>query len=194
VGRQILNTAFVSKTRDIIDAEVELLVSPYSGSERTLIQVLVEEFSNPNWNVFQSAVAFASRTGNFPGLLKAMVDFAKRGGRIEMTFGADTFSGEGGSEYAAIKELLNATKKFPTAKISLYREPGRSFHPKLYLFANMDKKNARLIIGSSNWGGGGFHGNVEANVIIDLSLAKPAHARFFARVAELFSTYWQEAE
>jgi HKD family nuclease len=184
----------VPKTRDIVDAEVELLVSPYSGSEKTLIQALVDEFNNTDWNTFQSAVAFASRTGNFPVLLKAITDFAKRGGRIEMTFGADTFSGEGGSEYSAIKELLDVTRKYPTAKLSLYREPGRPFHPKLYLFANKTKKKARLIIGSSNWGGGGFHGNVEANVIISLRLAEPAHARFFDRVTELFSKYWQEAE
>jgi HKD family nuclease len=184
----------VGKKRDIVDAEIELLVSPYGGSKKTLIQVLVDEFNNEGWNTFQSAVAFASRTGNFPRLLEAITDFAKRGGRIEMTFGADTFSGEGGSEYSAIKELLEITKKYPTARLSLYREPGRPFHPKLYLFANRTKKKARLIIGSSNWGGGGFHRNVEANVIINLRLAEPSHARFFGRVTQLFSKYWQEAE
>jgi HKD family nuclease len=182
----------VVETRDSIVAEVELLILPYTGAAKTLVQLLVDEFNNTDWDSFQSAVAFASRSGNFPDLLNAIVGFAERGGRVEMTFGADTFSGEGGSEYDAIEQLVDALAEFPGAKISLYRERGRTFHPKLYLFANARTKNARLVIGSSNWGAGGFYGNIEANVIINLKLDDPSHATFFERITELFAMYWQE--
>jgi HKD family nuclease len=183
----------VVETRDSIVAEVELLIVPYTGRTRTLIQLLIDEFADAEWDSFQFAVAFASQSGNFPDLLNGIAAFAKRGGRIEMTFGADTFSGESGSEYEAIEQLLQRLDKFPKAKISLYREKGRTFHPKLYLFANLAKKKARLVIGSSNWGAGGFYGNVEANVIINLKLEDPSHRRFFDRISELFSDYWQES-
>jgi HKD family nuclease len=182
----------VVETRDSIVAEVELLILPYTGPGKTLIDLLIDEFNNTEWDSFQSAVAFASQSGNFPDLLNGIASFAKRGGRVEMTFGADTFSGEGGSEYDAIEQLLNAVKEFPKAKISLYREKGRTFHPKLYLFANAQKSKARLIIGSSNWGAGGFYGNIEANVIIDLRLDDPSHSKFFEHITELFAVYWQE--
>jgi len=182
----------VVETRNSITAEIELLVLPYTGPEKTLVQLLVDEFNNSEWNAFQSAVAFASQSGNFPALLEAIANFAQRGGRIEMTFGADTFSGQGGSEYAAIEQLLNTLKEFPEAKISLYREKGRTFHPKLYLFSNVKQKKARLIIGSSNWGAGGFYGNVEANVMINLRLDDASHAAFYERIAALFAEYWQE--
>jgi hypothetical protein len=182
----------VAAKHDSIVAEVEVLISPYAGPNKTFLQLLLDELENNEWNLFRCAVAFASESGNFPDLLKRIVAFAKRGGRVEMTFGADVFGGEGGSEYAAIEELLKATKKLSTVRVSLYREKGRIFHPKLYLFANKKTKKARIVIGSSNWGGGGFHANVEANVVLDLNLVDPRHAKLFDYITELFELYWQE--
>jgi HKD family nuclease len=50
------------------------------------------------------------------------------------------------------------------------KKRSRTFHPKIYLFSNVPNNNALLIIGSSNWSAGGFHDNIEANVIIELDL------------------------
>lgn len=114
-------------------ADIELLILPYSAvSQRSVLHILIEELSNPDWTRFQAAVAFAKATGNFPDLLSAMQSFAKRGGRIDLTFGADGFSGETrGSDYQAVDGVLAAIGDEPTVSVHLYHELGRTFHPKV---------------------------------------------------------------
>jgi hypothetical protein len=89
---------------------VELLILPYaSAAGRSLLQVLIEELRQGTWSRFQAAVAFAKASGNFPDLLDALRAFAEAGGRVELTFGADIFSGESrGSDLEAIEELVES--------------------------------------------------------------------------------------
>ena len=152
----------------------ELIILPYSGADgRTILHLLIRELTNDRWTRFQSAVAFAKRSGNYRELLESMSTFLNKGGTIEMTFGADVFGSDvRGSELEAIETLLNEFKDHANARMFLYHDKKRSrtFHPKIYLFSNVPNNNALLIIGSSNWSAGGFHDNIEANVIIELDL------------------------
>jgi HKD family nuclease len=177
-----------------MQADIELLIQPYSvPGGRSILQALIEELTKGNWKVFRAAVAFAKTSGNYEDLLRAMLGFAKGGGKIDLTFGADTFSGEAdGSDYEAIRELLATLGNEPTVRIFLYHEKGRTFHPKVYLLANQDEKRALIVVGSSNWSTGGLWKNVEANVILRLDLSKKEHMACLEQVQQCFDNYWME--
>ena len=96
--------------------------------------------------------------------------------------------------YDALKDLLERLEKYEQVRIFLYHEKIRTFHPKLYLFSNLDEKKGILIIGSSNWSRGGFTHNIEANALINLDLSDPEHLESFNEIEEYFKPYWQEIE
>lgn len=169
-------------------ADIELALIPYDG--RTIVERIIAELTNGSWTRFQAAVAFAKRSGNYIELLAALRRFSESGGRIELTFGADVFGSESGSDYEAIKTLLEVLDGRPNVVVSLYHEAGRTFHPKVYLFSN--DKSALFIVGSSNWSGGGLQRNVEANVIVRLDLARDDHRALYGQLNGYFSTYWRE--
>ncbi|MDX1944231.1 MAG: phospholipase D family protein [Pirellulaceae bacterium] len=173
-------------------ADVEFLILPYASAEgRSLLHVLISEFGKPDWTHFRAAVAFAKASGSYVELFDAMRGFAQRGSRIDLTFGADKFSGDGsGSEYVAVQEVLARLGSEPTVHVYLYHENGRTFHPKIYLFSNDDR--ALVIVGSSNWTSGGFHNNIEANVILRLDLRTPAHRKCFDDIRNCCDNYWVE--
>ena len=174
----------------------ELIILPYAGEAgKTILQLLIREFTNDRWTLFQSAVAFAKRSGNYKELLEAMSDFLNKGGRIEMTFGADVFGADvRGSELDAVETLLEEFKGRENAKLFLYHDKKRSrtFHPKIYLFSNVADDSALLILGSSNWSAGGFHDNVEANVVMKLDLKDAEQSECYRNLQTYFSDYWQE--
>lgn len=156
---------------------------------------LINEFKSGHWTQFQAAVAFARQSGNYVELIEAMRQFAKEGGTIDLTFGADTFpSGARGSQYDAIDTLLSELGHSPRVRIHLYHETTRTFHPKVYLFANTGQGRALLIVGSSNWSAGGFHENVEANVAVRLDLHNAQHRQCYEDLVRHFSDYWQDPE
>lgn len=173
--------------------KAELMFLPYAGEQhRTLADVLIGELNSGAWMSFRAAVAFARQSGNHPKLLAALVGFARRGGNVEMTFGANTFSGEEGSDYDAIKTLLDELSEFPNARVCLYNELARTFHPKFYLFAS--ESAALLIVGSSNWSHGGFENNVEANVLLHLDFADAEQKISYDEAVAVFETYWRAVE
>jgi|GEM_PF-1894042 len=121
--------------------DVELIILPYGEETKsTLVDILIREFKDTKWNLFIAAVAFARTSGNIPELLDALYEFAERGGSVEMTFGANTFAEGDGSDYEAIETLLKELSGYPNVRLYLYNEqerpPYRTFHPKVYLFAN----------------------------------------------------------
>jgi len=141
----------------------------------------------------KSAIASTSASGNFDALVDAMADFAGRGGSIELTFGADSFGVDiQGTERAAVELLLERFKDLPTAKVFLYHQTGRTFHPKLYLFSNEENGRALLIVGSSNWSYGGLVANIEADLLVRLNLDDPQHRECYESVVACFDEYWQE--
>ena len=170
---------------------VELIFLPYEEERQaTMVDVLIRELKDAKWTSFTAAVAFARSSGNAAELLNALAAFAKRGGAIEMTFGANTFAEGDGSDYEAIEALLKELSDCPNVKLYLYNEPTRTFHPKLYLFANANE--AALIIGSSNWTQGGLQRNVEVNVVLRLDLKDAEQMATYEKTREIYQTYWKE--
>jgi HKD family nuclease len=136
---------------------------PYAGKrKRTLADVLIRELAKGGWTSFRAAIAFARQ------------------------------SGEEGSDYDAIRTLLEELSEFPNARMSLYNERSRTFHPKFYLFAS--ERTALLIIGSSNWSHGGLENNVEANVLLHLDFSDAEQKAAYDEAAAVFETYWRTVE
>lgn len=179
--------------RDRMRAETEFLILPYDAAGRrgsSLLHRLVAELNGKIWRRMRAAVAFARTSANVKELHDALAGFAEEGGTIGLTFGADQFGGEGGSDFEAINALAKRLDSYPNVRVHLYHEDGRTFHPKLYLFDDEAEGRARAIVGSSNWSRGGLAENVEVNVIVDLDLADGEHAAAYARLGECFDTYW----
>lgn len=171
--------------------DAELIVLPYSAKNgQHLLDRLIEELESNCWTEFRAAVAFGSRSGNFPDLLDALREFAEAGNLITITFSAHQFGGGGyATDFEAVEELVDVFDPISTASIHLYREPGRPFHPKIYLFGNEDR--ALIIVGSSNWGEGGLVNNVEANLALSLNLEEEDNRREYNTLVEYFERYWR---
>lgn len=178
-----------------MQADVEVLILPYVvGNEGSLPDRLIRELQSGEWTSFRVAVAFAKTEGNHVPLLDAIYSFAAAGNLVELTFGADRFSGETpGTELEAIRVLVDKLASQTTARIFLYHERGRTFHPKVYLLADEARGRALLIVGSSNWTSGGMFTNIEANVVVHLDLNNPQHRVCYEQVRNCFTSYWQGA-
>lgn len=177
-------------------ADTEFIILPYASQNgRSILHLLAEELSSGTWDTFRGAVAFAKQSGNEERLLRALTKFAESGGTIALTIGADVFGrATRGSDYDAVKTILETLKPFPSAKIYLYHERYRTFHPKVYLFSNEPAGAALAIVGSSNWTEGGLVENVEANVVIRFDLAQAEHKMVFQEVKGIMERYWTEAQ
>ncbi len=172
----------------------EVLLFPYDAAEgKSLIYRLIEELSSGGWTRFRAAVAFARESGNYQELLDALAYFASSGGIVSLTFGADTFGADSGSDLQAIEQLVIQLEPYPNATIHLYHESGRTFHPKIYLFDNKTNEEALIAVGSSNWSYGGLAGNIEANILIHLSLDLEDDREIYNRIAYCFANYWTES-
>ena len=176
-----------------MQAQIDVLLLPYDSAwGGSMLARLISELESGAWLRFRAAVAFARKSGNDQRLVTALRAFADGGGEIEMTFGADTFAGDAkGSDYDAIDHLLTILES-TSVKVHLYHEPGRTFHPKIYLFDNEPNRLALLIVGSSNWSDGGFVNNIEANIAVHLDLSIDSHRAIYDRVAGCFERYWSE--
>ena len=177
-----------------VKTNVELIFLPYGEETKsTMVDVLIRELEDTKWMSFTAAVAFARRSGNIPELLNALAAFAQRGGVVEMTFGANTFAEGEGSDYEAVETLLKELSGHQNVRLYLYNEqPNRTFHPKLYLFANASE--AALIIGSSNWTQGGLQRNIEVNVALRLDMREAEQKAAYDRTVEIYQTYWSELQ
>lgn len=180
-----------------VQIDARLLLLPFASQRaESLIDILIREFNSDQWSRFYGAIGFAKVSGNFPDLLDAMRAFVQRSGtELSITFGADVFGGDTrGSDYEAVKAVLEALERADNARVYLYHERGRTFHPKLYLFSNEAAQKALLILGSSNWSEGGFVENIEANVMLLFELTNPEHHRAYNDLVSHFTTYWREEE
>lgn len=176
-----------------MEAQIEVILLPYdSAVGASLLARLTDELNNGGWSCFRAAVAFVRSSGNDAGLMNALEKFSDRGGKVHFTAGANVFSGnEKGTDLDALEQLLNALRPEST-EIFLYHEQSRTFHPKVYLFDNSSKESALLIVGSSNWTGGGLVTNVEASIAVHLDLSIKQHEELYDRVVECFEIYWSE--
>lgn len=112
------------------------------------------------------AVAYL-KTGGYTALSSGITNFLEKGGRLEIVLGLADY---GITDSLPLKKLLALKKKFGK-HLNLLFICNRRFHPKLFIFKN--NKKATILIGSSNFTGGGFGGNIEANVSIVSSYKNP---------------------
>ena len=174
--------------------KAELLLFPYDAAEsKSLFHRLIAELSSGGWARLRVAVAFARVSGNSNELVDALVNFASSGKTVSLTFGADTFGADSGSDLQAIGQLVSRFEPYPTAMVHLYHELGRTFHPKIYLFDHAANEKALLIVGSSNWSYGGLAGNVEGNLLLHLSLEIEEDRGIYDRMVHCFDNYWTES-
>lgn len=178
----------------MFQALTEFLILPYSSAQGMgLLDRLTRELGSDRWNKFWGAVAFANASGNDARLLGALAQFAERGGTISLTFGADLFGSDGyGTDSDAVEALLSMLHSYENARIFLYHERGRTFHPKIYVFAG--EQEALVIVGSSNWTRGGLSENVEANVVVQLSLLDEGNRAAFDDLVRVIEEYWTDEE
>ena len=176
------------------DMNAEILLFPYDAAVgESLFHRLIAELGSGSWTRLRAAVAFAKVTGNSDQLLTSLSDFASAGGTVSLTFGADTFGADSGTDLQAIEQLVDRFEAYPNAQIHLYHESGRTFHPKIYLFDNETEQQALLIFGSSNWSYGGLAGNVEASILLRLSLNIEEEREIYDRLVYCFANYWTES-
>jgi HKD family nuclease len=174
--------------------KAELLLFPYDAAEsKSLFHRLIAELSSGGWARLRAAVAFARVSGNSIELLDALVDFASSGRTVSLTFGADTFGADAGSDLQAIEQLVSRFEPYPNATVHLYHESSRTFHPKIYLFDQDENEKALLVIGSSNWSYGGLADNVEGNILLHLSLDIGEDRGIYDRLVYSFENYWTES-
>jgi phosphatidylserine/phosphatidylglycerophosphate/cardiolipin synthase-like enzyme len=175
-------------------ADIDVFILPYAAADgNSLVDLLIRQFSNEDWTNFRAAIAFCKQSGTIQELLDAMEGFARGGGGIDITFGADAFGGETkGSDYEALQTILAKFNDYPNINIYLYHEKNRTFHPKIYMFSNEEAQRALLIVGSSNWSMGGFVDNIEVNVGVKLNLNEPDHLACYNKMNAHINDYWQE--
>lgn len=188
-------TAIFGFVPPLTNVQLELLALPYSaGDSGSLMHRLIDELVSGRWTAFRAAVAFVRTSGNAAPFMNALQAFASiEGNTVQLTFGADLFGGSApASDYTAVEGLVASLKHLPGVEIYLYHEPGRTFHPKVYLFSNEAAKRALAIVGSSNWSEGGLVANVEANVVMSLDFEVPGNRELYAQLRSYFDTYWKD--
>lgn len=173
--------------------KAEILLFPYDAAEdNSLFHRLIAELRSGYWRRLRVAVAFARVSGNSDQLLNALIDFASSGRTVDLTFGADTFGADSGSDFQAVEQLISQLEPYSNASVHLYHESGRTFHPKIYLFDDEENERALLIIGSSNWSYGGLANNIESNILLYLNLDIKVEREIYDRLEYCFTNYWTE--
>ncbi len=116
------------------------------------------------------AVAWAKR-GGVEAIRPTLEDFRARGGFVRGVVGISL----GGTSKQALLLLRAACDE-----LFVFHEPGRTFHPKVYL--TFGDRRARTLVGSNNLTSGGLSRNYEAAVVSDLDLDDPADQVYFDSV------------
>ena len=129
---------------------------------------LINQFKSKRFDSFTCLVAFASYGG-----VSALTDYIKegqqRGMKIKVILGVD----QKGTSKEALEEVL---KWGVDARI--YHTDSRNiFHPKVYLFENVDIFT--LIVGSNNLTVPGLVQNVECSLLIKDIRSNPVHRDFY---------------
>ena len=124
---------------------------------------LVEHLSSGEYRDFRFAVAYARHSG-IQMLDNALRRFREGGGTIQGIVGIN----QGNTSYQAVESLHELTKNHRGLFLRCGKGIQRIFHPKIYIFGKtVDEFTPdKVIIGSSNFTGGGLGTNEECNVLL----------------------------
>jgi hypothetical protein len=147
---------------------VEHLADGASGAAGAF---LGRELAGGVWTRLIGVVAFARMSGvrHVEARLRA---FGEGGGRVDLTLGTDVL----GTTYEAAWYLMNAASAGGGRVLLASAEPGATFHPKVFIFADADTSLSApdalhaatevvAVVGSSNITAGGLFGNAEASLV-----------------------------
>ena len=130
-------------------------------------------------NNISVAVAFlkSKGLGRIIGTLTRRLD---AGAEVEIFVGTDFCQ----TEPMALKELLKLSKRYRKLTVWAAKPDARStFHPKTYL--GVDRKVARVMVGSANLTGGALSGNEEISLVWEVGLDHP----LVADLKDVFGNY-----
>jgi hypothetical protein len=116
------------------------------------------------------AVAWVKRAG-VTGIRPALDSFRARDGYVRGVVGI-SLGGTSRQGLVLAREVCD--------ELLVFHEPGRTFHPKVYVASGSDR--ARTFVGSNNLTGGGLSHNYEAAVVSDLDLGDPTDKAYFDSV------------
>ncbi|MCC3306601.1 phospholipase D-like domain-containing protein [Sneathiella sp. HT1-7] len=117
----------------------------------------------PFWDFLDIAVAWVRASGvNY--LEDSFTRFLAHGGQLSFIVGIDLLN----TTKEGLQALLDLEKHGTCATYVYHNEGGSIFHPKIYLFRNVEE--ARLIVGSNNLTESGLFSNVEAGLQLDTEL------------------------
>lgn len=116
------------------------------------------------------AVAWVKRAG-VNGVQPTLESFRARGGHVRGVIGISL----GGTSRQGLLQARDVCDE-----LYVFHEPGRTFHPKVYI--GCGGVRARTLVGSNNMTSGGLARNYEAAVVSDLHLGDPADKAYFDSV------------
>lgn len=141
----------------------------YNLQEETSVgKELIEQFNSKRYDSFTCLVAFASYSG-VSALTRYIQEGKERGMSIKVILGID----QKGTSKEALEEVLKwnvDARIYHTGSINI-------FHPKVYLFENIDIFT--LIVGSNNLTVPGLVQNVECSLLIKDIKSNPVHRDFY---------------
>lgn len=146
------------------------------------------ELASGNWTRFTAIVAFARMSG-VGHIEPPLVSFTNSGSRADLTIGTDMRS----TSYEAAWYLMQAVQGNGRMLLAS-AEPGATFHPKVFIFSDADStttdtvaaleaaSSAVVILGSSNFTGGGLFLNDEASLVWTPDLGSDQDQRSWANL------------
>lgn len=138
-----------------------------------LIRLLNQD--SPRFHLFRACVAFV-KAGGVLRLAPALKRFLERGGVVEIVAGID--------EGITTRQALELLMQYTTVTY-VFNNPVATFHPKVYLF-EVPLTSAVAVVGSSNLTTGGLFTNYEANLAVELDLAKRTDKTIYESILGVF--------
>lgn len=129
---------------------------------------LIEQFKSKRYDSFTCLVAFASYSG-VSALTEYIQEGKERGMAIKVILGID----QKGTSKEALEEVL----KWDVDARIYHADSRNIFHPKVYLFENIDIFT--LIVGSNNLTVPGLVQNIECSLLIKDIKSNPVHRDFY---------------
>lgn len=141
----------------------------YNLKENTSVgKELIELFNSQRYDSFTCLVAFASYSG-ISAMTPYIIKEKARGVKIKIILGAD----QKGTSKEALEEVLS----WGVDSYIYHTETINIFHPKIYLFENVDIFT--IIVGSSNLTEMGLVKNIECSLLIKDIKSNPVHKEFY---------------
>ena len=151
--------------------KVRMVFQPFNDCS-SLYEVLAQALDDERLTELSIVVAWAKESG-LKHIRTNLQEFRERGGKARILLGID----EGG---ATLEGLHNAIDDFKDGAWVLNNKKSGTFHPKLYIISG--KTASVVIVGSSNLTQGGFFGNYEAGVCLELDLNDDADVKIHKAV------------